>query len=167
MVRVESGSVRISGEYIGHHNIQMSDIFLKGRKSGYFFKNMVNSYKEEKLLNWKWTAFSSINPFSSEMRIIRRTWKSFNFPAQKIAVRFWLVKPERFISLMTVLKSHGKSEKGVFCILLKLMIFINNFRRNFCVNELVCPRVIVYTNGFQIAGHKPFFSPYINVMGSD
>lgn len=51
MVRVESGSVRISGEYIGHHNIQMCAILLKGRKSGYFFKNMVNSYKEEKVLN--------------------------------------------------------------------------------------------------------------------
>lgn len=48
---MESGSVRISGEYIGRHNILISDIFLKGRKSGYLFKNMVNSYKEEKVPN--------------------------------------------------------------------------------------------------------------------
>ena len=129
---------------------------------------MINSYKEEKILNWKKTAFSSINPFSDEMRSIKRTWKSFSFPAQKIAVRFWLVKLEKFISFMTMLKSHGKSETGVFfCVLSELMIFINNSRRNFCVNKFIYPRVIVYTNVFQIAGHKPFFSPSINVMGSE
>ena len=93
---------------------------------------MINSSKEERILNWKWTAFSSIH---FQMRWeLKGYLKSLNFPAHKITVRFWFVKLEKFISLMAVLKSFGKSEKGDFYIFIELMIFTNKSRRNFCVN---------------------------------